>query len=629
VGDVKQAIFAWRGGDPRLFREIFNHYNAAAPGTIAERRLDASYRSGPAVLAMVNQVFGDTGALQAGVPEATAAAWAREWRPHATARPERGGWAELRHAPDEAGRMAETLAILRETDALARGLDVAVLVKQNDQAAAFAEYLRREGGLPAIAESDRHVATDNPLTVAFLALLRAAAHPGDRLAQEHLNMTPLVALLAHEGCAGADALTRRLLGEIHADGFAATLERWRRALAAAMKLDDFSLERGRMLVDAAAKFDESGSRDVAEFLEYAERYTVRDAEAAGVVRVMTIHKSKGLGFDLVVLPDLEGKTLAARRDGLAVRRGSDRAVEWVLDLPAKFLVEHEPVLAAYLAEAEAEAAYENLCLLYVAMTRAKRAMYVITEPVAAKSTSRNFPRLLRDTLGEQWSEGDAQWYEKIARPVVAVETAVPPAAADEPVSPAARAVRRPARTPSEPVGHAVDGARLFDLKDVRATAAEHGVAVHAALAEIEWAGEIAQLLAVEWGKAGGPRAEAAACVHAAELAEVWTRPGASGGAEVWRERPFEIVLDGEWISGVVDRVVLERGVDGRARRATEYDFKTDRVEPGADLHAAAARHAAQCEIYRRAVATLAQLAPAAVGCEVVFTRVRRRVAMGN
>jgi len=32
VGDVKQAIFAWREGDSRLFREIFRHYNAASPG---------------------------------------------------------------------------------------------------------------------------------------------------------------------------------------------------------------------------------------------------------------------------------------------------------------------------------------------------------------------------------------------------------------------------------------------------------------------------------------------------------------------------------------------------------------------------------------------------------------------
>jgi len=39
VGDVKQAIFAWREGDPRLFREIFDHYNAVRPGTIAEEQL--------------------------------------------------------------------------------------------------------------------------------------------------------------------------------------------------------------------------------------------------------------------------------------------------------------------------------------------------------------------------------------------------------------------------------------------------------------------------------------------------------------------------------------------------------------------------------------------------------------
>ena len=36
VGDVKQAIFAWREGDARLFREIFDHYNSAQPGAIRE-----------------------------------------------------------------------------------------------------------------------------------------------------------------------------------------------------------------------------------------------------------------------------------------------------------------------------------------------------------------------------------------------------------------------------------------------------------------------------------------------------------------------------------------------------------------------------------------------------------------
>lgn len=42
VGDVKQAIFAWREGDARLFRQIFEHYNQAAPGAIAEQYLTDS-----------------------------------------------------------------------------------------------------------------------------------------------------------------------------------------------------------------------------------------------------------------------------------------------------------------------------------------------------------------------------------------------------------------------------------------------------------------------------------------------------------------------------------------------------------------------------------------------------------
>ena len=58
VGDVKQAIFTWREGDPRLFQDILDQYNAAEPGTISEGKLVDSWRSGPALIEMVNAVFG-------------------------------------------------------------------------------------------------------------------------------------------------------------------------------------------------------------------------------------------------------------------------------------------------------------------------------------------------------------------------------------------------------------------------------------------------------------------------------------------------------------------------------------------------------------------------------------------
>jgi len=617
VGDVKQAIYSWREGDSRLFREIFEHYTRAQPGAIEERQLNQSWRSGPAVIGMVNRVFGDRQALAQVVPEATAAAWTREWQAHTTALADLDGVAILRHAVDEDGRFAETLAILRETDALNRGLTVAVLVQKNDTGARLADYLRREGGLPAVAESDLNVCTDNPLGAALLALVRAAAYPGDTLAAEHVGMTPLGAVLLEQGVGSADARTKRLLAELHEGGFAATLERWVRALEPRLDPGDvFSRVRGRQLIDAAHRFDEGGSRDVAEFLEFAERHAVRDADTAAVVRVLTVHKAKGLGFDLVILPDLQGKSLGERRRGLAVQKAADRSVSWILDLPNQLFAERDPVLGAYLTDASVDSAYESLCLLYVAMTRAKRAMYVVTEPVG-ESVSRNFPQLLLQTLGETYEEGNPRWYEPL-NPKTAEETgpaALRPLPEDEPSRP-----RLPARTPSGTETSSIEGPVVFALAEQGGK--EHGNAIHALLAAVEWwpVGPAGKGAGPEWGAAdAGAQSEARACLDSVELAVVFRRPPQVARVEVWRERSFEVVLDGAWITGVFDRVVIERAEDGRAVRAAVWDFKTDRVGDRSGAERAAGRYAGQIDLYRRVAARLTGLPMAAVDAALVFT----------
>ena len=636
VGDVKQAIYAWRGGDPRLFREIFDHYNAVAPGTLAEGRLDQSWRSGPAIIAAVNRVFGDAAALARRVPGPTAQRWTSEWRDHVSARPQLAGQVAWLHGEDDEARAALVLRLLDEIKPLDRGLTVAVLVQSNDAATWLADYLRREGGLPAMAASDLHVGTDNPLTTTVLALLQVAAHPGDRLAREQLRMTPLAAVLTAAGWSSAETVTEGVLRQVHAEGFARTVDTWMRRLEPVLAAEDgFSRERARQLAAAAQLFDETGSRDVAEFVQFAGRHVVRDAETAGVVQVMTIHKSKGLGFDVVLLPDLEGNSLTTRRrDGLAVQRDAERAVEWVLDMPPKLFHEHDPVLAAHVAEAEAEAAYEKLCLFYVAMTRAKRALYLITKPVSGKTQSDNFPRLLAETLGAAgvggvdigvgaWRgegafvEGDGDWFEAVAVTDEVVPEDPEPKSIETLVT-APRVVRHLARTPSGTKAGEVTGAVLFG--ENTATATNFGTAVHAALAAVEWGGVTPELLAgwqaAGWGEA--VVAEARGCLEAADAAEVFKR---RPGAEVWRERAFEVVLDGAWISGIFDRVVIETDAYGRVVAATVYDFKTDRVDP-AGVEIAAARYTGQLTIYRRAVARLTGLDETRVGEALVFTALR-------
>ncbi len=648
VGDVKQAIYAWRGGDPRLFREIAERYNGAEPGTIEEGWLDRSYRSGPAVIAAVNRIFGDETRVAEVCPEETTKRWAKEWRVHVSAKPELDGHVAWLHADDEAARFAAALRVLQEVRPLERGLSVAVLVQSNDVAARMAEYLRAEGGLPAVAASDLRVCSDNPITLAVLALFQAAAHPGDRLAREHVAMSPLGAVLKDAGVTSQEAWTARVLGQVHADGFARTVETWLRALETRLEPEDnFSRERGRQLVDAAREFDELGGRDVAEFVAFAKLHTVAEPESPAVVRVMTIHKSKGLGFDVVVLPDLQGKKLAQKRDGLAVQRDGARSVEWVFDLPAKVFCECDDVLAKHVAEAEADAAYEKLCLYYVAMTRAKRAMYLVTEPLGKTATSANFVRLLTQTLGGvagevrvgdaafsgSYQEGSADWHVHEGTVAERGETD----GRDESgaglrlaAGTVERRVRRVALRPSGAKAAVLRGAMLFP--PTREASVEFGAAVHAALAGVEWledwqgTGKDAWL--AEQKVAGRPVeavAQARACVETAGLRPVFAKPVAAR-AEVWRERAFELVMDGAWVTGVFDRVVITRSAEGRAETVWIYDFKTDRAGDGAEAWAEVARrHAGQLAIYRRAAAVLAGAPREAVRCAVVLTTVARVV----
>lgn len=647
VGDVKQAIFAWREGDARLFREIFDYYNGKRPGAIAEEHLVESWRSGPAIIDTVNRVFGDGAALEHLFPGAVSRAWNEEWRDHATAKPQLGGHVAVLHAGGEKDRSAQSeearfglvLALLEELEPLARGLSCAVLVQKNNTATALADYLRQSGGLDALAESDLHVCTDNPLGAALLALAKAAAYPGDTLAWEHVAMTPLREVLAAEELHSHEQVTLRLLAEIHAQGFERTMAGWARRLETKLPADDtFTRERARQFAAAAGLFDLGGSRDVAEFIAFMERHTVRDAESSAVIRVMTIHKSKGLGFDLVILPDLEGQRLDCRREGLAVQRGPDRAVEWVLDLPGKLMHECDEVLAGHVRAAEADSCYEALSLLYVAMTRAKRAMYLVIKP-PGDSSSRNFPRLLASTLGEaskpvrvgrqeyagSYSAGDPNWHVELrAEPEIGLEAPAP----ELPVLSAAarRTSRLVARRPSETKAARWSGLPVFALRSTDRTA--FGTTVHRLLAEVLRIDQgLAASLAQRWRERGEEHAavaEAQACLEAPLLGHLWA---VDEQTEVWRERGFEVVLDGTWISGVFDRVLVERGPRGRPTRVSVFDFKTDRAEAPADLRALVRPHVSQLELYRRVAALLTGLPTAAVTSEVVFTALGRAVSI--
>lgn len=648
VGDLKQAIYAWRGGDTRLFADIAARYNAHEE-RIRRRHLDVSWRSGHDVIETVNRIFGDRAALEAlQLPPAALAQW--EWHPHRVAPKNESveGCTYLLQPLGEGGgkpgdeeRYQLIAGILEEIDPVRRGLSCAILVQRNKEAEMLVDALRARTRIPVIGESEIYIASDNPLNRALLCLFQVAAHPGDTFAWEHLRMGPLRHRLG-TAYGNASALSRQVLAALFADGFEAVTRHWIGEFEDALgsPLDEFTRRRAEEFALAGRRFDEGGSRSIDEFLTAVTTHRIREASGPRAVQVMTIHMSKGLTFDAVILPELGGNSLDIPRREIGARQNAAREVEWVMELPRKEYVEADPTLSDYARECAAEAAYENLCKFYVALTRASRANYLIVEPRGPKSESNNFVRLLEDVLAGAPQEDafggvpatvlyasatprtNRRWYQGFEIREAAGEAG--PATDRVGVDPRLARPRPRRRTPSSTEKGFVSARQIFSRGG--GVARELGNLVHALFEEIEWADQVdLAALEVHWRQA---HADSPALEEAiAQVREVLehpclraalARPGET--AEAWRERSFEILLDDEWLSGTFDRVVLERDADDRLQAATILDFKTDRVFSEDEIAATAAQYRPQLETYREVLHRMTGLPRDAIRCQLLLTR---------
>lgn len=643
VGDVKQAIYAWRGGDTRLFEDISKRYNSGVETRIHKRPLNVSWRSGHDVISLVNRIFGDNAALaEMELPQQARERW--PWQDHQVAgiHQTMPGYAAMLHPVPAAGekvqeedRFALVAGLLEEIQPIIHGLSCAILVQSNRTARSLVDYLRAHSPsrIPVMCESEIAVATDNPVTLALLSLMRCAAHPADSLTWQHLMMTPFREVFESIGM-NLGRLAAEVLRQIFDDGFEISLRHWLHLLVKnGITLDAFSQRRTEDFALAARLFDQSGSRDIDEFLLYAESYTTREADTRHAVQVMTVHKSKGLTFDCVLLPDLEGESMTTVRRGIGVKHGEKRLVEWVMDLPPGDIVRADSVLSGYHNDLEAEAAYEELCKFYVALTRAKHANYLIATPRSERSTSNNFIKLLSLTLGDETEPvmesfggiaaeiiyqsktptTDRRWFESL--PVKAPETLPEP----ESITIMAEGRLRPQRrTPSGSETSRVTAKQLFSRSG--RSARSYGTLVHAFFEQILWLDEMsASTLPELW--AAVPCLDESArikaleevhrCLAAPTIVHALSRP--SSNAECWREKRFEILLNQEWLSGTFDRVVIE------SERATIQDFKTDKVESGEALANRVAGYTPQLHTYREVLSRMTGLPTSAIRCQLLFT----------
>ncbi|MEE2988262.1 MAG: UvrD-helicase domain-containing protein [Verrucomicrobiota bacterium] len=440
VGDTKQAIYGWRGGDAELFREIFDYYENIQEGDA----LTDSWRSSEPVIKMVNSIFGsmDTIADALKLPEATQDRWRKGWNKHEVAPANRmcSGYAALCLASesleeDVLPQHANVRRIIEEVDPLTRNIECAVLLRQNKDAAELAAYLQ-SSDIAVTLEGKSNPCTDNPLGSAVLAALRTVAHPSDSLS------TAIVRGLPCSSAWGLDDLKnfrKQTLQSIAEYGYTNTIQTWielaglnpsnviiNSTSSVAAANDDIGIatskkplaeelflqSRSEAILAVAENFDATSNSKggIDAFIAAVESAEVIEAEATKAIRVMTIHQAKGLGFEMVIVCGLDRTSHNCIADELVL--GPDgRNPQWGMLLPKKDIAEADPVLRQQSDRLNAESRTNELCSAYVALTRAKRALYVICDELAETSKATHFGRHLQLRLEKGWSAGNPSWFE--------------------------------------------------------------------------------------------------------------------------------------------------------------------------------------------------------------------------
>ncbi|WP_313271896.1 exodeoxyribonuclease V subunit beta [Stenotrophomonas sp.] len=427
IGDPKQAIYGFRGGDVHTYLQA-KALAEAAPA------LDRNFRSRPGVLRAIQALYDNAGPeaflderiqfepVLPGSKRSDADYLFDGKAAPALTLQLIAGDADGKPLKADASRDAATAACVadihrvlsaaREGRALVDGKpvqpgDIAVLVRSHKEASRVQQALAALG-IPAVAAGKQSLFASteaHELRLLLLALLQPADEGRLRAA--------LATVLLGESAAAIAAMEHE--GEqqrLHQERLLQWRERWQRGgvLALLSDLCAEQAERLLLLIDGerrltnylqlAEALQEASNRSIglhglldwlqtqiAHADEGDEAQLLRLESDARRVQIITLHKSKGLEYPLVYLPFVGIATNAPDSSNhRTVHDGEQRILHWKID-------KEDPAWKAVGQQVSDDEAAETARLLYVGLTRAEHALWISGGALTGLASSRLGPML--------------------------------------------------------------------------------------------------------------------------------------------------------------------------------------------------------------------------------------------
>ena len=409
VGDPMQSIYRFREAEVGIFINTFNQQRLGHIRLVA-LRLSVNFRSGIEIINWVNDCFSEI--LPAQDEGGTGAV---SYMP-SIARHDKGTASAVSLCPlfnygglQEAKYVRDIVESIRLES---QSTSIVILVRNRTHLNEIIPLLRKAGIL--FRAIDIEGLGQQPAIQDVLALTRAYTYLGDRIAWLAVLRAPWCGLLLNDlhtlvnyqnestiwaamnnrerrqQLTGVSQARLDKIIQCFTEAFAnkrrQTLSRtvetlWIRLGGPATLNSENDLENITTFFGLLERFDVGGSLEKLDhFLKNVKQlYAAPDQQAENALQIMTIHKSKGLEFDHVIVPGL-GHGQRISQDDLLVwtlrpnqQQGNDLILAPIKETGVKGATVYQ-----YLSHIEKEKrSYEEIRLLYVATTRAKKSLHLI------------------------------------------------------------------------------------------------------------------------------------------------------------------------------------------------------------------------------------------------------------
>jgi len=433
VGDGKQSIYRWRGGEVEQFASLpkisgvkqtpeIQFRQEALNRNYEEKKLQQNFRSKAEVVRfnnyffreLANDLHDDWKSIYEGLEQ--------QYNPKNT-----GGYVSIEAIESGAEKtyqeavLDRTLAIIKEAGQDGYPYeDITVLCRRNSEASMIANFLL-QNQVPVVS-SESLILSNSPKVRFVIAFMRYLCDSKNKSLQSslliHARQMGLLEEEIHRYLKFINARESKFSVDkfFHTQGYSFFVERLIQLPVYEIVeevIRIFHHERQAdpylaFLLEFAYTFSSKKNNNLAEFLEFWQermnKLSIVVPEGTTAIRIMTVHKSKGLEFPVVIYP-------FAKWDG---KPGQDNL--WIdmeegsLNLQSA-LIPTEKSLAntaygAYYEEEDNKTKLDNLNVTYVAFTRPSDRLFVLMEKSKDGFRQREF-NLLTDS--DEW-EADESAY---------------------------------------------------------------------------------------------------------------------------------------------------------------------------------------------------------------------------